>query len=130
MIKQLKYIGLLIFFGVFFSCNTKNLTQEQQAPTLNQMFSAIEEMATSKKCVDASKWTFTSYGSKACGGPTGFIAYSTEIDTELFLKKIEEHKVAQEKFNEKWGIISDCSLPPQPTEVACKNGKPVLIYEN
>jgi len=32
------------------------------------------------------------------------------------------------EFNEKWGIISDCSIPSQPNAVICENGNPVLEY--
>src|SRR5699024_8797860 len=79
---------------------------------------------------ESSEWNFSSFGSKACGGPVGFIAYSTKIDVELFLEKVEKHKIEQKKFNEKWGIISDCSVPPEPTGVICKDGEPSFIYSN
>lgn len=127
--KKLKFIGIFIITGLCFSCNKGDeMTQEQETQNLNQMFSEIEILASSENCDDSSDWTFINYGSKACGGPIGFIAYSINIDTELFLKKIEEHTVAQQGFNEKWGIISDCSVPSQPNEVICKNGSPVLEY--
>ena len=60
--------------------------------------------------------------------PVGYIAYSTNINTELFLNKIEEHRNAQHEFNQKWGIISDCSVPPKPSSVICENGDPVFKY--
>tara|TARA_B110000977_G_scaffold192197_1_gene265373 strand:+ start:1265 stop:1651 length:387 start_codon:yes stop_codon:yes gene_type:complete len=127
--KKLKFIGIIFLIGICFSCNDDDeLTQEQQAQSLNQMFSEIESIATSENCDDTAEWTFTSYGSNACGGPVGFIAYSINSGVELFLKKIEEHKTAQQEFNQKWGIISDCSVPSQPTEVICENGSPVFEY--
>lgn len=127
--KELKIIGILFLFGICFSCNDDDeLTQEQEAQNLNQLFSEIENLATSENCSVSTEWTFTSYGSKACGGPIGFIAYSTNIDTDLFLEKIEEHRTAQQEFNEKWGIISDCSVPSQPSGVVCENGSPLFEY--
>ncbi len=127
--KSLKIIGLLLTLSLGLSCNkSDNSTQEKEAENLNQLFAEIKSMATSENCEDAADWTFTSYGSKACGGPVGFMAYSKNIDTESFLSKIEEHRTAQDEFNQKWGITSDCSIPAQPNGVACENGKAVLVY--
>ena len=127
--KKLNFIGIALLIGICFSCNNDDaLTQEQQAQNLDQMFSEIEILATSENCDDSAEWTFTSYGSKACGGPLGFIAYPINIGTELFLKKIEEYTTAQQEFNQKWGIVSDCSVPSQPSEIICKNGSPVFEY--
>lgn len=128
----LKVIKINLFFGILFtilSCSAKkDLSQEQETQQLNEMFAEIETLASSESCDVASEWTFTSYGSKACGGPIGYIAYSINIDTELFLQKIEEHKAAQQAFNEKWGIISDCSVPQEPNAVVCENGNPVFEF--
>ena len=127
--KKLKFIGIFLLVGICFSCSSDDrLTQEQEANNLDEMFSEIESLASSLNCNDSSEWTFTSYGDKACGGPVGFIAYSTNIDTVLFLKKIEDHRIAQQRFNEKWGIVSDCSTPAQPIGVICENGNPVFEY--
>ena len=127
--KKLNFIGIALLIGICFSCNDDDaLTQEQQAQNLDQMFSEIEILATSESCDDSTEWTFTSYGSKACGGPLGFIAYPINIGTALFLKKIEEYTTAQQEFNQKWGIVSDCSVPSQPSEIICKNGSPVFEY--
>ena len=119
----------LSFFLLFISCSDdEKLTQEQEAQNLEKMFSEITNLANSENCSNATEWTFTSYGNKACGGNLGFIAYSTKIDTEIFLRKIEEHRLAQKEFNKKWGIISDCSLPSEPKGIKCENGKPVFEY--
>jgi hypothetical protein len=127
--KKLKFIGIFFLIGICFSCSdSEGVTQEQEAQILNQMFSEIENLASNVNCNNSSQWAFTNYGSKACGGPIGFIAYSTNIDIDSFLEKIEEHRTAQKKFNEKWGLISDCSIPSQPSGIICENGKPVFEY--
>lgn len=127
--KTLKFITLFLLAGICFSCSDDDgLTQENEAAALNELFFEIQNLASSKDCTDSSEWTFTSYGEKGCGGPVGYIAYSTEIDTVLFLEKIEEHRIAQQNFNKKWGIISDCSLPMEPEGVRCEDGRPVLEY--
>jgi len=121
-------MGVFFLIGICFSCNDDELTEEQERLNLIEIFSEIQSMAASVSCTNSSEWVFTSYGSKACGGPIGFIAYSTNIDTNLFLEKIAAHRVSQQEFNNKWGIVSDCSVPSQPSEVLCVNGKPVFEY--
>lgn len=131
IMKKLKFIGIFLFLGICFSCSVKDgLTQEQETDNLNQLFYEIKNLATSVDCIDSTEWIFTSYGSKACGGPMGYLAYSTNIGTVLFLEKIEEHRIAQRNFNEKWGIMSDCSIPPEPKEVICEDANPILVYTN
>jgi len=127
--KKLKIIGLFFLIGICCSCKQDDeINQEQEAETLNQMFSEIENLASNVSCDDSAEWTFTNFGSKPCGGPVGFIAYSTNIDIDLFLESIEEHRIKQNEFNKKWGLISDCSIPPQPIGVICEDGHPVLEY--
>ena len=74
--KKLKIFGLNFLLVIFFSCGNNNeLTKEQENQNLIQLFSEIERLANSESCTDSSEWTFTDYGSKACGGPVGFTAY-------------------------------------------------------
>ena len=127
--KKLKIFGLNFLLVIFFSCGNNNeLTKKQENQNLIQLFSEIERLANSESCTDSSEWTFTDYGSKVCGGPVGFIAYSRNIDTKIFLKKIDEYKIAQQEFNIKWGIMSDCSTPLEPSRVLCENGSAVFEY--
>jgi len=121
-------IAILFLISIISCSSNHELSQEEEAQNLREMFSEIENLAQSIGCENAAEWTFIAYGSKACGGPIGFIAYSVHIDVELFLELIEEHTVKQMAFNEKWGISSDCSVPSQPTGVICQNGNPILNY--
>jgi|GEM_PF-727282 len=109
-------------------CNGDKMSQEQEFEHLNQMFNEIENLSLSVNCNNSSEWSFIGYGSKACGGHVGYIAYSININIELFFQKINDHKIAQQEYNQKWGIISDCSIPPQPNSVICEDGNPVFIY--
>ncbi len=108
--------------------DTSGLSQEQDQSMLNLKLTEIVNLAESVICEDSSDWTFTGIGGKACGGPTGYIAYSTTINVENFLLMVEEFNAAEDSFNKKWGIISDCSTPAQPIGIDCINGKAVLIF--
>lgn len=102
--------------------------QEIEHRNLMSLFDEIQNIAYSVTCNDATNWAFAAYGSKACGGYQGHIAYPTNIDTISFLKKIETYTKAEKEFNIKWGVISDCSIISEPKGVECINGYPNLIY--
>ncbi|QXP66163.1 hypothetical protein [Polaribacter sp. AHE13PA] len=102
--------------------------KETEHRSLMDLFNEIQELSSSISCSDATNWLFTTYGSKACGGSQGYIAYSSKIDTNDFLNKIETYTQAEKTFNVKWGIISDCSIASVPVSVECENGLPTLKY--
>lgn len=102
--------------------------QELDHRNLMGLFTEIENLAYSVSCTNATNWTFTAYGSKACGGPQGYIPYATQIDTVAFLQKIEKYTEQEKLYNIKWGIVSTCDLPNQPIKVVCENGLPKLKY--
>ncbi len=103
-------------------------SQEKEHQILTTLFTEIETLANSVSCTDASMWNYTTYGSKACGGPQGYIAYSNKINHVAFLKKIQDYTELEDVYNKKWDIISTCDLPSQPIEIVCENGRPVLKY--
>lgn len=102
--------------------------QEIAHRELMELFNEISNLAYGESCINPLDWSFLGYGSKACGGPQGYIAYSKNIDTTEFLKKVEAYSKAENDYNVKFGIISDCALLPTPIGVECKNGYPNLVY--
>lgn len=102
--------------------------QEKDHQKLIALFDEIYNFQFSVSCTNASDWTFTAYGSKACGGPQGYMAYPSQTDTVVFLQKIEEYKKMEKEYNIKWKIVSTCDLPNQPKGVTCANGYPVFKY--
>jgi hypothetical protein len=128
--KNIKF--LFIAFSIFFfSCNNDDdSSQETENQNLTKMYTEIisASMATTTQCTNPAEWSFTAIGSKACGGSTGFIAYSLKINVTEFLKKVEDYTKAEDAYNKKWGIISTCDIILPPTRVDCVNGKPTLVY--
>lgn len=102
--------------------------QEKDHRALMDLYNTIYNFSISVSCDDANNWAYTAYGAKACGGPQGYIAYSNQIDTDDFLKKVEAYTQAEKAYNIKWKINSTCDLPVQPKGVECQNGFPVLTY--
>lgn len=102
--------------------------QEKDHLELIHLYEEIQAIATIVICTNGDDWLLTPYGSKACGGPQGFLAYHKSIDVPKFLKKIEVYNKLEDEFNKKWGIISTCDLPAKPIKVECSNGAPMLKY--
>lgn len=122
---------LVILVGLMMlSCSDDEIvnTMEQDFMELNATFESIQALANSVPCTDATLWSFTAYGDKACGGPQGFIAYPLTIDVAVFLNRIEGHRLRENFLNQKWGITSTCDIPAPPQTIACENGIAVLVY--
>ena len=119
----------LLFIATIYSCHKNGLlSQAEESKILNELHTEIQELAQREACTDAGEWAYTAIGAKACGGPAAYIAYPLRIDTERFLKKVEQYTTMQDNYNTKWKIISDCALTPQPTGVECVQGTAQLIY--
>ncbi len=117
---------------LLFSCNEVDTvpasSQENDQKVLLELLTEIKSTANSTPCTDATTWKYTAYGNKACGGPQGYLAYPTNIDTTSFLAKVARYTQKERAFNEKWGIVSDCSMTQKPVGIRCNNGSAELIY--
>ena len=114
--------------GLLLSCSEDETTQQQEAQELANMLTEIKKMSASETCNDPLKWAFTAIGIKVCGGPTSYIPYSKNIDTLKFLNNVNDYNIAEEKFQKKWGIYSDCKVIRKPSKIICQNGNPVFEY--
>ena len=122
-------IATLVVTGIS-ACKDKfDDTKETDERRLEALMTDIKNSSEQTKCENAADWKFRAIGSKACGGPAGYIAYSVKIDTNEFIKKVDEYTSDQKEFNKKWGISSDCSLVNPPKSVMCENEKPKLVYQ-
>lgn len=125
------FLILLTTICLAYACEkatTKDQTADQKA--LQEMRQEIEDMIKDVHCEDADEWSFAPLGSKACGGPQQYIAYPLSIDTEALLALMAKYTKAEDTYNKKYGISSDCMMVTEPSDVICQEGKPVLIYYN
>lgn len=114
---------------LLFSCEKEAvLTQEEEGQKLEELDSRIRGMIEGVACNNASDWAYTSFGSKPCGGPSGYIAYPNSIDRVAFLALVEEYRQEREAYNQNWGLLSDCAIVSAPKDIVCENGRPVLVY--
>lgn len=130
---------LLLLAMLFISCKDETndtdcepcqqinkLSQSEGQAYLETKYAEIQNIINSTPCTDGSSWEIIAIGSKACGGPTGFIARHKIAHGDDFLKKVADYTNAQEIFNKKWGAMSDCSIAVKPKKVECADGKPKL----
>lgn len=103
-------------------------TQSQHKKALNKHLKEIEQMANNKHCQDPNEFAYAPLGSKPCGGPKSYIVYSKKIDTKNFLNKLSQYNMAEDNYNKRWGLQSDCAVAPVPTSLTCVNNRPVLQY--
>ncbi len=128
-IKGIIIMVSILFFAFKCDDGIKETTQSQDQQELEQIMKKIKFLASSYDCSDAEQWNYVAYGAKACGGPVGYIAYHQQINEEEFLNLIEKYTKAQDNYNTKWGVFSDCSVPPEPLHIVCVENKPQFIYE-
>lgn len=102
--------------------------QEKEHQVLMDLFTEIQNLSESIICTNETEWNFTAYGSKACGGAQGYIAYSNQIDIDSFLYKVQLYTSLEDTFNKKWNIVSTCDIVNPPAEVICDDGKAILVY--
>lgn len=122
---------LFIAISIALSCEkSESKLQAVDKTTLEEMLKEIKGQVDTAICTDAKEWSFTALGSKACGGPQMYIAYPHSIDTTAFLDLVKQYTEAEDAYNKKHNIASDCMMVMPPSEVICKDGKPVLIYSD
>ena len=126
----MKNVALFLSFFLVIGCNlSSNDGAGDASPiALDQLWTEINQLVSSQNCTDTNDWTFTPVGSKPCGGPMAYIAYSRKIDEKKFLELVQRYTELQADFNKRSGAISDCALVTRPSGVICENSKAVLIY--
>lgn len=102
-------------------------SQRYDEAQLDKLKASIESLASQEKCTNASEWTFSPLGSKACGGPITYIAYPKKLEATI-LPIIEEYTANMSEYNKKYNITSDCMMAAEPTSIKCLNGKAELVY--
>ncbi len=124
--------SLLLFFSSILvllcaACDKAELnTRPAAEEELRHLHEEILTLANSLPCTDPTQWAFTALGSKACGGPASYIAYPENSNSQSFLSLVEQYTEAQQAFNKKYGVISDCMFIMPPKGIRCENNRPVF----
>ncbi|MGO4771939.1 hypothetical protein ACEN2I_09760 [Flavobacterium sp. W22_SRS_FK3] len=129
--KKLSFI-VFVFCLLLSSCSSDESSQEEETKNLEKMYNEIItlSLSNSEPCTNPKEWFIASIGSKPCGGDGAYILYSKKTNINTFFAKVKKYTEAQNTYNKKWGIGSDCSITVKPTGVECIDGKPKLSYSN
>lgn len=104
-------------------------SMEDERLELQAQKSVIAELANSGNCVDDAECKLMGLGSKPCGGPWSWLVYSTSMDVAQLATMVNSYNAAEETFNHKWGMGSDCSIAVRPDSLKCLVGKCVAYYK-
>lgn len=124
--KNLIWIPLIILL-MSFSCEDSQDILVVDLEKLEELEKQILALSESIPCTNSAEWRFTAMGSKACGGPTKYIAYHQSVEQD-FLELVEEYTSLQVQYNRANNVVSDCMLAIPPRTVTCEGNKPVLVY--
>jgi len=118
-----------VVFTIIFSCsNSSDSGQENDLMELNSLKLSIDQLIATGICTTNTDCDYIAFGSKACGGPKSYLAYSTSINVALLQQKVTDYNNLEHAYNLKWGIASDCMFVLPPTSVECLNGICKAVY--
>ena len=87
----------------------------------------IQEEIGSAECDNASQCKTLPVGHKSCGGPEGYLAYSTKTgNTKQLMALAEQYAAARKAENERSGMLSNCMMEPDPG-ATCVANRCVLV---
>lgn len=101
---------------------------ENESQNLLTLKAEIESLAASSVCNESTECKFIAFGSKPCGGPWSYLIYTTSIDTQELETKVSQYNQLEAIFNARWGVVSDCALAAEPSDVICENNVCVPVY--
>ncbi len=124
----MKYLLVIILLsGGILGCSQHVNAPVADLAELQQQFTKIQEFIDSGNCTNASGCSFIAVGKKPCGGPGGYLAFSTSIDVEVLEQMVKAYTEAEEAYQDRTGASSDCSIVPDPKVLGCEDGKCVII---
>jgi hypothetical protein len=121
------FVLLLLFVVSTASCQNTDDVQSVTLQDLELQFEAIQELVSQSNCSENSQCSYLAYGSKACGGPQGYLVFSSDIDVNKLEVMVTKYSEDENTYNKQNGIISDCSFPLPPENLTCKDGKCVIL---
>jgi hypothetical protein len=123
----MKRLFILITLFSLSACELLNDdSKKYELEEIEELYSEIISLSQSVSCTNSAEWNITPMGSKACGGPTQFIAYHQSVQ-QRFLDLVSQFTRLQAEYNEKYEIVSDCALLVAPRGVVCEGGKPIFL---
>ena len=97
----------------------KKPTADQLRTELTQLKIDIDSTIGLASCTNSKQCGAIAIGHKACGGPSGYLPYSTaDTDTTKLFELSTQHQQSNKTLNQLTGMMSDCSVVSAPI-VSC-----------
>ena len=116
-----------LFVGIFASCEQLANEAEITRAGLDKQLTEINNFIATATCTNAGECRYIAYGSKACGGPQGYLLYPEGVDEVKLKKMIAKYSENEDTYNKVNEIISDCSLPNPPEKIGCEDGNCIAV---
>jgi hypothetical protein len=82
----------------------------------------VESMRGNAVCANRSECRAIGYGAKPCGGPSGYLVYSTrDTNAALLESKVREFNAVVRELNVRRQLLSDCLFVSQPPVTCAQN---------
>jgi hypothetical protein len=95
-------------------------------PPTEQLWKKIQAANSDLACDNSSQCHSLGVGSKACGGPENYIAWSSKNSDGAQLKAlVEQHSAARRADDKRLGMMSTCSIVSDPG-ATCRAGTCVV----
>ena len=80
-----------------------------------QLLAQIQAEIGDAACDSSAQCHSIGVGAKSCGGPEGYLAWSSKSsDTTKLTSLVAQHKLAREEENRRSGMLSNCALVTDP----------------
>ena len=90
-------------------------TLAEQASQLAEMDKMIRSMVGTAQASSYQQCRLLAVGSRSCGGPEYYIAYSTEsVDEATLLKLAEDYAELKQAVDAEQNIVGTCEVLPEP----------------
>jgi hypothetical protein len=122
-------ISQIIFLAAF-SCSDDDepISCTDRETFLNEQRDQIRAFAETSICSDDFECRYIAFGVKACGGPAGYLIYTTSIDTLELTNWVNNFNIQQEMYNQECGGVSTCNVPQPPIGFDCVDNTCIPIY--
>ena len=129
--RKLKLFNIFYISLVIILCACEDgSNEERDVARLEQMEKVILEMISDISCQDLTDCEFIGFGVKPCGGPWRYLIYSTtNVDNILLSEKVKDYNEYNEKLNNRYGWVSDCSFA-EPPVLGCIDGECTNNFSN
>ncbi len=113
------FLALVVFLG----CTSDEGVELRDAQMLDKLAIEIADLIESSECSEQSQCAYIAFGSKPCGGPWGYLVYSTTIDVNLLEYKVNLYNQIQREYNQRNRVVSDCLVASPPSALVCEDGR-------